>query len=356
MRYEFKRKRKRKSRMRRIGKGFLPLFAVGALWLCAEAVKAYKEPVRQPETKTEAKRIVDYSHLWNTERTVENWVRNAPKSLGSTVIAEPNVYTIEDAVETEEVNEPNDLETRVILEPNEPEIDFVKGNLHYTVEKGDTLEEIAKKKGILYIRLKLGNRDIDIDNLRIGQVINTPRKQDLELQAERGIDYDSLYESFIGYEDLRTKVYPDTEGNPTIGIGFNLNKKWAKERIEELGYNYESVLGGNQEISENHARELIGEDAALAIIDAKNYIGKHWHRLHQDAKEIVIDMSYNMGEEFGGIWSLRACLNQENPDYAGAAKRMKTYKWYKDTGRRAEELTKKMEKLGRIYNLPDSDN
>jgi GH24 family phage-related lysozyme (muramidase) len=304
---------KKRNRLKEFGKGFLPFFAVGALWLGAEAGKTYQ-----------------------TE-----------------VIAEPNkpnkTYTVEDKV-VSEPNEPFYKPKNKLDEDTKRLIELVKVNMHYTVQDGDTLEDIAKEKEIPYIRLKLGNQDIDIDRLRIGQVINTPRRQDLDLQSEKGVDYDSLYSSLIEYEDLRTKVYPDSKGIPTTGVGFNLKKAWAKERIEELGYDYESVLQGKQEISKKHALELMREDAALAVLDAKNYIGRGWKKLHPEAKEIVIDMAYNMGEEFGGIWSLRACLNREFPDYADAAKRMKTYKWYKDTGRRGKELTEKKEKLSRIYN------
>ncbi len=228
-----------------------------------------------------------------------------------------------------------------------------KNGEFYTVVKGDTLVDIAEKTGVPYVRLRLGNPEININNLDVGQKIKLPAEAGINLQGEQGINYNALYSSIERREDLRTWRYFDTKGFPTIGIGFNLTKEGAKGRIKALGYDYDKVLKGEQEITREHACELMREDAAIAVLDAKNYIGNGWERLDAGAKEILIDMAYNMGETFGGIWSLRAELNQQDPNYAGAARRMRTYKWYTDTGDRGKELTEKMEALGGKYN---SDN
>jgi len=40
-------------------------------------------------------------------------------------------------------------------------------------------------------------------------------------------------------------VYTDSLGNPTIGIGFNLNKSGAQAIIAGLGLDYSSVVSGS---------------------------------------------------------------------------------------------------------------
>lgn len=51
------------------------------------------------------------------------------------------------------------------------------------------------------------------------------------------------------YEGYSSKVYNDTEGNPTIGEGINLNSPGARQRIEQSGLDYDRVLAGEQELT-----------------------------------------------------------------------------------------------------------
>ncbi|MDP2926090.1 MAG: LysM peptidoglycan-binding domain-containing protein [Nanoarchaeota archaeon] len=213
----------------------------------------------------------------------------------------------------------------------------------YIIEDGDTLTGLAKELNIPYTRLRLGNYDINPNKLRTGQKIEIPNKAEIVIEKEPGINYKELYKTLIKHEDVRTKVYLDSKEIQTIGVGFNLRKEGAKERIEELGYDYGKVLRGEQEIKRLEAYNLMREDLAMAVLHAKDYMGGSWDGLHEDAKEILVDMAYNMGENLGGIWSLRACLKAGK--YEDAARRMETYQWYKETGRRAKGLVAKMKNI-----------
>jgi len=48
------------------------------------------------------------------------------------------------------------------------------------------------------------------------------------------------------YEGNESCVYDDSEGIPTIGIGFNLQRSDAPSLIAGVGADYNSVLSGSQ--------------------------------------------------------------------------------------------------------------
>jgi hypothetical protein len=71
-----------------------------------------------------------------------------------------------------------------------------------------------------------------------------------------------FYEELIKHEGLREWVYDDATGkrlNPgetrqgkkTIGVGFNLEKTGARERINSLGLDYDLILNGYQNLTSN---------------------------------------------------------------------------------------------------------
>ena len=66
----------------------------------------------------------------------------------------------------------------------------------------------------------------------------------LGLQADNDISIEKLYRQLEKHEGKRTKVYKDSRGISTIGIGFNLERAGAKKSIEALGLDYSKILGG----------------------------------------------------------------------------------------------------------------
>ncbi len=64
------------------------------------------------------------------------------------------------------------------------------------------------------------------------------------------IDKTKLKAQLIKHEGKRSKVYKDSEGVPTIGVGFNLKRSDAKAKIEALGLDYTKVLSGDQELTD----------------------------------------------------------------------------------------------------------
>jgi len=162
-------------------------------------------------------------------------------------------------------------------------------------------------------------------------------------ELETKVNYDSLIRGLMNHEDIRKSVYSDN-GGLAIGIGFNLGKKGAKKRIEALGLDYQAVCNGKQELTFEQIYTLMAEDTESAMADAKKYIGEKWTTLHPDAKEIIINMSYNLGKtRLLQFRRLRGALIKE--DYVKASQEMEKSKWYNQTGSRARELTSKMKNI-----------
>jgi GH24 family phage-related lysozyme (muramidase) len=108
---------------------------------------------------------------------------------------------------------------------------------------------------------------------------------------KKGMDLIQSAGSFITHEEgLRTTMYEDTKGIPTIGIGFNLQRPDAKEKIEGLGYDYDKVLKGEMPISKLHAEQLrdvvmqeelnwLKKSLTKSGVDVGTLRGHHWTSL-----------------------------------------------------------------------------
>lgn len=155
------------------------------------------------------------------------------------------------------------------------------------------------------------------------------------------LDYNSLYEMIVRHEGIRNKTYLDTEGILTIGVGFNLERVDARQKIESLGLGYNAVCSGKQELSNEQINILMKEDVETAISNAKNYVGERWEGLDPNAQKVIVDMAYNLGSSrLSQFKKLRGALIDR--DYPRASKEMENSKWYNQTKSRAKELVKIM--------------
>jgi WXG100 family type VII secretion target len=173
-------------------------------------------------------------------------------------------------------------------------------------------------------------------------------------QLPGGIVLSEEMDFIEGWEDREYKVYGDevrTPPIPTIGVGFNLEKPGARERIEALGLDYDEVLAGNQGLTDEQIDELLQQDVEQAIADARDLVD-NFDQLPHAAQEIVVDMAFNMGKPtLSGFKNTIDAL--ENEDFAQAANEMQ-YKdgnglpytpWYEQTGDRAQHHVETMRNL-----------
>ena len=126
-----------------------------------------------------------------------------------------------------------------------------------------------------------------------------------------------MLEKHEGYERM---PYVDTVGKITIGVGWNLTDNGLPDEI---------IL----ELLE------IGIDRAVKLLDDRI----PWWRQLDDARQLVlVDMAYNMGNRLFTFVNTLAAVKRG--DYVGAAYGMRSSKWAKQVGKRAEHLAKIMEK------------
>ncbi len=142
---------------------------------------------------------------------------------------------------------------------------------------------------------------------------------------------------FEGREDT---VYDDSVGHPTIGVGFNLDRPDARQKIEALGLNYNDVRSGKVSLNDQQIDTLLDADAGRAVQDARGLVS-NFDQLPEDKQLVVADMVFNMGaQKFSQFKNTIAAI--EDNDWDTAADEMQDSKWYTQVGDRGKQLVDEM--------------
>ena len=106
-----------------------------------------------------------------------------------------------------------------------------------------------------------------------------------------------VMESIISHEGSKTKVYKDTKGNPTVGVGYKLtgtNAPQAKEDFKELEIDYDAVLSGAAELTPNQVDALTIKSVSRARA-ASSRIIKNFESQPDSVKDVVTEMVFQLG-------------------------------------------------------------
>lgn len=118
---------------------------------------------------------------------------------------------------------------------------------------------------------------------------------------------DNIYKSQLdklikGHEQFRDSVYQDSDNNPTIGYGTNLNSPEVPEIMRLHDIDYDQVKLGNRKLSEEEANKI--KDAQ--ITDKERYFNKMLgervpasSELNDTKKAALMSMYYNSPKLFG---------------------------------------------------------
>ena len=146
------------------------------------------------------------------------------------------------------------------------------------------------------------------------------------------IDMDKLLESVKRHEGYRNKVYLDTLGKRTVGVGHLCVEDFWED---------------DKEYEEDFLMGILEKDLQGAIDKAEDLInncpsgGKA--NISDDAKILIIEMVFQLGgngvSKFRKMWQ---ALQQDPPDYAEASVQMLDSRWAKQTPNRAQEMAKHM--------------
>ena len=144
------------------------------------------------------------------------------------------------------------------------------------------------------------------------------------------MDMDRLKDSVKQHEGYRNKVYLDTLGKRTVGVGHLCVEDFWED---------------DKEYSEKFLLEILEKDLGQAIIGARALLMEHdCIDLNEKAEEILIEMVFQLGKtgvsKFRKMWD---ALSEKN--YIGASFEMLDSRWAKQTPNRAKDMAQIMKAI-----------
>ncbi len=145
------------------------------------------------------------------------------------------------------------------------------------------------------------------------------------------MNMDRLLASVKKHEGYRNKVYLDTLGKRTVGVGHLCVEEFWED---------------DKEYEEKFLMDILEADLQNAIKGAKDLMAEHGCMdIDEIAEEIIIEMIFQLGKtgvsKFRNMWKALSGL-----DYSTAAMEMLDSRWAKQTPNRAEAMSAEMAALG----------
>lgn len=108
-------------------------------------------------------------------------------------------------------------------------------------------------------------------------------------------DYKYLTNKLIEeFEGFSPNVYNDSEGNPTIGHGINLNDIANKSLLELSGKNVQSLIEGKESLSEDESKFHKENILQRKEREIKNQLGADiFDNLRDNEKAAIMSLGYN---------------------------------------------------------------
>ena len=144
------------------------------------------------------------------------------------------------------------------------------------------------------------------------------------------MDMDRLLESVKKHEGYRNKVYLDTLGKRTVGVGHLCVEDFWED---------------DKEYEESFLMEILEKDLSDAIKGANDLMAEHGCMdINEKAHELIIEMVFQLGKsgvsKFRNMWKALSELN-----YVGASYEMLDSRWAKQTPNRAKAMAKTMKEI-----------
>jgi lysozyme len=96
------------------------------------------------------------------------------------------------------------------------------------------------------------------------------------------------------HEGRRSITYFDTMGNPTNGIGFNLNSSEAQDICDHYGLNLEKLKAGIEALTETQIDEIFYYQLT-SVISQANGLLSNFNAMPDGVQAVVCDLIFNMG-------------------------------------------------------------
>jgi len=177
---------------------------------------------------------------------------------------------------------------------------------------------------------------------KIVEYQNTNPEPEVQQQAQ-GLNLEEVSDTIARHEGRDNTVYHDTMGIPTIGVGFNLNRSDAREKIEGVGANYDNIRSGRESLTDTQVDSLFQDSLNEAIGTAQRFL-PNFSEQPSEVQGVLVNMAFNLGpNRLGGFVNFRTAL--ENNDYSTAADEMIDSQWYGQVGNRSRELVNTMRSI-----------
>ncbi|MEP7267399.1 MAG: hypothetical protein ABI844_07195 [Saprospiraceae bacterium] len=108
------------------------------------------------------------------------------------------------------------------------------------------------------------------------------------------MEIEPIYNYIKQNEGSKDTVYKDSLGINTIVIGFNLERKSAKEQIEVVAIDYEELVKGKIKLNDEQIKALFEEDVKKAIDESRNLAPK-FEVVSNSRKLVLIDLVFYNG-------------------------------------------------------------
>ena len=144
------------------------------------------------------------------------------------------------------------------------------------------------------------------------------------------MNMERLLKSVKEHEGYRNKVYLDTLGKRTVGVGHLCVEDFWED---------------DKEYEEDFLMDILKKDLQEAIRGAKQLMeDQGCADINEQAEEILIEMVFQLGmtgvSKFKNMWK---CLSELN--YVGASYEMLDSRWAKQTPNRAKAMAKTMKEI-----------
>lgn len=144
---------------------------------------------------------------------------------------------------------------------------------------------------------------------------------------------ESLFDQLSRHEGIKNKVYLDSKGIPTVGIGFNLTDPNNKRILSKHGITDEQLRRG---LSKQQIKVLFEESLKQAKRDALKFLPDLMNHPVQ-VQNAVIDMAFNLGySRLNKFAQFKKALQSKN--YTEASNQMLNSLWARQVGNRAKYL------------------
>ena len=134
------------------------------------------------------------------------------------------------------------------------------------------------------------------------------------------------YEAEKINEGYKPHVYTDTEGHPTVGIGFNLDRSDARQQLSDVGADYDKIRAGTEILNDYQIQMLFRVDMDKAVRCVSSWLPNTWLLMNNDQRSAIVDMAFNLG-----CAGLKKFKNMETAlklrEYRRAAAEMRNSKW-----------------------------